>query len=155
MCMLLLIVSMLQIICIIWYILQWTIHLVKMTQGIKRNLYLKNENSLPLPLHILRVTRTSHYTDSLLISALELELLFFYQTCPLPYHTVQPNRTHYRIHHISDRQREGLLRIIFVIYGTPFQHIFNYLKISSIIWRYILYLQIFEDIFNSYEFIFK
>ena len=70
-------------------------------------------------------------------------------------HTVQPNRTLYRIHHISDTQRGGLLRIKCVIYGTPFQHIFNYLKISSIIWRYILYLQIFEDIFNSYEFIFK
>ena len=25
-----------------------------------------------------------------------------------------------RIHHISDKQREGLLRIKFVIYGTPF-----------------------------------
>ena len=72
-------------------------------------------------------------------------------------HHIQPNRTLYRIHHISDRQREGLLRIKFVIYGTPFQHnyiqlfeeILNYLKI------YILYLQIFEDIFNSYEYIFK
>ena len=71
------------------------------------------------------------------------------------YHTVQPNRTLYRIHHIRDRQPEGLLRIKFVIYGTPFQHIFNYLKISSIIWGYILYLQIFEDIFNSYKYIFK
>ena len=50
-----------------------------------------------------------------------------------PDHTVQPNRTLYRIHHISDRQREGLLRIKFDIYGAPFQHIFKYLKISSII----------------------
>ena len=74
---------------------------------------------------------------------------------PVIAHTVQPNRTLYRIHHISDRQWEGLLRTKFVMYGTPFQHIFNYLKISSIIWRYILYLQIFEDIFNSYEYIFK
>ena len=49
------------------------------------------------------------------------------------YHTVQPNRTLYRIHNISDRQREGLLRIKCVIYETPFQHKFNYLKISSII----------------------
>ena len=70
-------------------------------------------------------------------------------------HTVQPNRSLYMIHHISYRQREGLLRIKFVIYGTLFQHIFNYLKISSIIWRYILYIQIFEYIFNSYEYIFK
>ena len=47
-------------------------------------------------------------------------------------HTVKPNRTLYRIHHISDRQREGLLRIKCVIYGTPFQRIFNNEKIHIV-----------------------
>ena len=46
-------------------------------------------------------------------------------------HTVQPNRTLYRIHHISDRQREGLLRIKCVIYGTLFRHILKQKSLAT------------------------
>ena len=50
-------------------------------------------------------------------------------TCPnlnhffiAPYNRIEHST---RIRHIRDGQREGLLRIRCVIYGTLFQHIFN------------------------------
>ena len=53
-----------------------------------------------------------------------------------PYNQIEHSA---RIRHISDGQREGLHRIKFGIYGTPFLHIFN------IIW---ICIQLFADIFK-------
>ena len=58
---------------------------------------------------------------NLLLKSLCKNLLYMYFHLLIimitPYNRIEHST---RIHHISDRQREGLLRIKFVIYGTPF-----------------------------------